>query len=144
MRRESAIEADARKRPELFQWNGPLPREELEEWSRRYGRVPEDLRWFWSSTGGGDVFESETLLSPLGDSSMGDDVVGVTEARRAQGLPGEWVVFHVGFGTSAFHVGDGRYAWFEGSVGAPSRLFDSLDDWYRGVLRAEYAERYGL
>jgi hypothetical protein len=45
---------------------------------------------------------------------------------------------------SAFRPGDGRYAWFEGQGDTPSQLFDSLDDWYRGTLRAEYAGRYGL
>ncbi|WP_205525666.1 hypothetical protein [Pyxidicoccus trucidator] len=75
---------------------------------------------------------------------MGDDIDSVTRVHREKGLSQDWVVFHVGLGMSAFRASDGRYAWFEGQSDAPSQLFDSLDDWYLGTLRAEYTGRYGL
>lgn len=89
------------------------------------------------------MFETETLLCPFGDSVLGDDVDGVTAFHREKGLPREWTVFHVGLGLSAFGSDD-CYAWFEGQTYKPSKLFKSLDDWYRETLRAEYAQRYGL
>jgi hypothetical protein len=108
------------------------------------GNVPRDLVSFWAATGGGDLLESETILSPFGDPFSGDDVEGATTTRRERGLPWGWMIFHVGWGVSAFHLKHLQYAWFEGNLCAPSRTFDSLDAWYVDVLRAEFGGRYGL
>lgn len=140
----SAIEADAVKRPLLFRWRGPLPEDTLRHWTMRHRSVPPDLLRFWSSTGGGEAFETETFLSPIGEPSTGDDIDGVTSSYRRAGLPPDWVVFHVGLGLSAFHLIDGRLAWFGQRTGEPTQVFDSFDGWYRGTLRPEYADRYAL
>lgn len=143
MQADNILLLDARRRPELFHWFGPGPAEQIIDWASKLGGVPEDLLSFWLTTGGGDVFESETLLSPAG-ALVGEDVESVTSACHQRGLPAEWVVFHVGYGVSAISIETGRYAWFEGQANAPSQYFDSLSEWYSQVLRAEYAERYGL
>lgn len=56
---------DARRRPELFVWNGGIDAARLDTWLQsRHLNVPGDLRFFWIQTGGGDFFESETVLAP--------------------------------------------------------------------------------
>ncbi|NVJ21000.1 MULTISPECIES: SMI1/KNR4 family protein [Myxococcus] len=128
----------------LFCWRSPLPEDTLRRWAMGHGSVPTDLLRFWSSTGGGEAFETETFLSPAGDPTTGDDIDGITSSYRRAGLPPDWVVFHVGLGLSAFHPIDGRFAWFDKHPGEPTQVFDSFDGWYRGTLRHEYADRYGL
>ncbi|NTX53125.1 SMI1/KNR4 family protein [Myxococcus sp. CA039A] len=140
----SAIEADAVEQPMLFRWRKPLTEDTLLRWARRYGSVPTDLLRFWSSTGGGEAFETETFLSPVGDPATGDDIESVTSSYRQAGLAPGWIVFHVGLGLSAFHPIDGRFAWFDQRTGEPTQVFKSLDVWYRGTLRHEYAVRYAL
>ena len=145
MRPASQLARDAEQQPALFRWHGAEGRIRLGEWSAGFdGKIPEDLLWLWSSFGGGELFETETLLSPFGDSSVGDDVDSVTSFHRRKGLPEGWVLFHVGWGMSAFNMKDGRFAWFEPGSYSPSRSFESLDDWYVHTLRAEFAGRYGL
>jgi hypothetical protein len=114
LRPASQMMRDAEQRPELFHWHGPEGRTRLSEWAAAVGgKVPEDLLSLWASFGGGELFETETLLSPFGDPSIGDDIDGVTSFSRQRGLAEHWVVFHVGWGMSAFNTIDGRFAWFE-------------------------------
>jgi hypothetical protein len=57
---------DAQAAPHLFFWNGPVDRREIDEWTARRGwLIPDDLSEFWATTGGGEIFEGETLLRPL-------------------------------------------------------------------------------
>ncbi len=145
MRLTGQIGRDAEQRPELFRWKGSESRGRLSGWASGIaGKVPEDLLSLWSSTGGGELFETETLLSPFGDPGVGDDVDGVTQLYRERGLTPDWIVFHTGFGMSAFSTQDGRIAWFGSSSNTPTSVFASVDDWYTHALRAEYAGRYGL
>jgi hypothetical protein len=60
-----AILKDAETRSDLFHWFGAIEREEIESWMRA-GRlsVPSELVELWSLTGGGDLFESETIFRP--------------------------------------------------------------------------------
>lgn len=142
---DSQLARDVEKRPELFRWNGPEDRGRLRKWTAGFdGKIPEEMFLFWEATGGGEVFETETLLSPFGDSSAGEDIEGVTVSCRNRGLPENWMVFHIGWGVSAFDKKDGRFAWFEPQSYSPSRIIESFHDWYVSVLRAEFAERYGL
>src|SRR5690242_16457419 len=92
LRASSDLERDAEKRPDLFRWHGPQPLERLLQWAKASGAVPPDLLAFWSRTGGGEAFETETFLSPFGDPVVGDDVEGVTAFHREKGLPREWTV----------------------------------------------------
>src|SRR4051812_36753612 len=88
LRPANQLARDVEQRPELFHWHGPERRTRLNEWAASIGgKVPEDLLSFWASTGGGEVFETETLLSPFGDPSAGDDVDSATSFHRERGLP---------------------------------------------------------
>lgn len=75
------------------------------------------------------------LLSTIGSRGDVQPLVALAE---------EWVLFHVGWGMSAFNTKDGRFAWFDSGSDSPSRIFESLDDWYTHILRAEFAGHYGL
>ena len=55
---------------------------------------------FWRRTGGGEVFERETLLGPLAVDES-DNVLKMTEHHRSRGLPAGLLLFHIGVCLSA-------------------------------------------
>jgi hypothetical protein len=63
-------------------------------------RVHPGLVSFWRRTGGGDLFESETLLGPLATEET-NNVLKVSEFHWNNGLPRDLLVFHMGLCVSA-------------------------------------------
>jgi hypothetical protein len=143
----STLLTDAMARPDLFVWNGRMDEASLRAWLDRnpwMGPCPGDLLAFWEETGGGDVFETETIYGPLSDPLLGDDIGAVNRQMRAEGMPARFVVYHVGLLTSAVDAASGEYVELEPDGFGVLRRFASLDEWYTATLRAEYAQRYGL
>ena len=136
---------DQKSRPDLFQMVGSIPAHSLEAWlSKRNYVVPDDLRQFWSETGGGDIFESETILSPFVRGDLGDDVDSVNDFHRQKGMPANYLIFHTGIDLTAVRMPSGEYLSIrEGSYDI-QQTFQSLTDWYANLIRREYASRYGL
>jgi hypothetical protein len=61
------LEKDRAIRPDLFHFFGAIRAEKLDDWLReRTLTIPHDLKKFWCETGGGDLFESETILGRSG------------------------------------------------------------------------------
>lgn len=141
----AALREDAKRRPELFDWEGPVSRAHLEPLLAERGwSLPADLVSLWEQTGGGEIFESETLLAPCGDIALGDNLFTFNDELRQQGLPEGYVVFHSGMTVSAVRLADGRYIELDVTDFHERAIFSSLEDWYLRLIRAEYAERYGL
>jgi len=60
---------DSAARPGVFFWFGALPTSQTKDWERENSIcVPADLKTLWSLKGGGDLFESETILQPFGSA----------------------------------------------------------------------------
>src|SRR5215469_681556 len=88
------IYEDALKRPDLFHWFG-VAEAEFEAWLTALPlRVHPGLVGFWRRTGGGDLFESETLLGPL-VKDEGDNVLKLNEYHWSKGLPSDLLIFHI-------------------------------------------------
>jgi len=141
------ILADADVRPELFHWFGAPSPDALEAWLCRHGldgRLPPELLALLQRTGGGDLFESETILGPLGSEVMGDDIVGVTESYRRRGLPSDVWIFQTGCFLCGFTTDRFEYVRLDERSLTVVQRFLRLDDWYIATLRAEFGERYGL
>lgn len=135
--------SDAAQRPELFHWNGALDRAFLGAWLRDENlSVPSDLADFWAEVGGGDFFESETILSPFGDQRLGDDVKSANASHRERGLPPHLMLFHVGVTRTAIEQPTLRYVSLDES-NQPTESFVSLNAWYYSI-RQPFAETYGL
>lgn len=136
--------ADAALKPQLFRWNGPLARADLDAWLAARGLVaPEDLRFLWAATGGGELFETEEVWSPLAPPQYGDDFEGVNAWYREQGMDARHLLFSTGRFDAAVRQPDGALVELVGRTHAEGRTFRSLDEWYR-LLREEFGERYGL
>lgn len=133
---------DAARHPQLFVWNGTIESNQLEVWLQEHQlNLPQDLIELWKQTNGGDLFESETILSPFGDDSLGDDIESVNEFHYSQGMAREYLLFHLGTGLSAVRLSDGYYVKLDESYQEIDQ-FQTLDDWYRDELRSEYGKRY--
>ena len=139
--------SDARVRPDLFHWNGRIDLINLRAWlesNQWLGQCPSDVLLFWQETGGGDIFETETIFGPLSDPSQGDDIALVNHELRVRGMPVRFIAYHVGLLMSAIDTTSGDYVELEPADFCVRRRFVSLDEWYRTTLRAEFRERYGL
>jgi hypothetical protein len=136
---------DAAKRPDLFLWFGAIDPALLAQWlARHHLVVRDDLFELWTRTGGGDIFESETLLGPFGNEALGDDILGVNQYAHEQGLPANYLIFHTGIVRSAIRMSDRRIVTVVRADHTVIAEFESLDRWYVDLLRSEFAERYGL
>lgn len=141
----SVLREDAKRRPELFDWAGPVSSACLAALLAERGwSLPKDLVSFWEETGGGEIFESETMLAPCGEITLGDNLFTFNEELRQRGLPEGYVVFHTGMTMSAVRLADGCYFELDIDDFQERAGFASLEDWYLRLIRAEYAERYGL
>jgi hypothetical protein len=141
------IYEDALVRPDLFHWFGAVEAE-FERWLTAFPlRVHPGLVSFWRRTGGGDLFETETLLGPLAPDEN-DNVLKVSEFHWNKGLPRDLVVFHTGLCLSASSVDMRRHrnrlVVIKPDSFEVAHCFDTFNGWYQNVLRSEYAERYGL
>ena len=141
---------DAQKVPRIFSPFGAIPSAEIQDWLRRTGLVlPSDLIELWQQTGGGDVFESETILRPTVVSTLNsclveDDIEGINAAYAEEGKSGDLYVFHRGLFPSAVRLSDQRFVTLTEGGFTVKDSFASFDEWYVRTLRAEYGERYGL
>ncbi len=139
------LEKDRAVRPDLFDFFGAIKPEKLNEWLReRRLIVPSDLRDFWRESGGGDLFESETVLGPFGPADLDDDVDGMSRYQWQKGMTPDWLVFHKGLGLSVVIMSSGKYANAREESFAVQQTFESLENWYIHFIRKEYAQRYGL
>jgi hypothetical protein len=140
---------DAQAKPELFRPFGAIPRAELREWSYRNALVlPPDLVELWEATGGGDIFESETIFRPTVSSIpnanfVEDDVEGRNAAHAVKGKRSGLYIFQQGAFLSAIQISDQKFVTLTEEYTVDSS-FDSLDSWYVHTLRAEFGARYGL
>ena len=95
--------------------------------------------------GGGDIFESETVLGPFGRQDLADDVDSVNQFHWKEGMPRNFLIFHTGIGgLSVLNVPAGDYASIQEHSYEVQQVFTPLADWYTRLVRPEYAERYGL
>lgn len=135
---------DTRERPDLFCWAGAPGDDALAVWIDQRSLLPgPELRFLLHTTGGGDMFETETILRPFGGRETADNADEVNDLHRRQGLhEGLWL-FHVGLVLSAVDQRDGRIVTLTDDY-AVREQFQSLDEWYIAVIRDEYADRYGL
>jgi hypothetical protein len=142
-----AILDDAARAPHMFAWNGPIAPDRLDAWLRRHdlrSKCPPDLVRLWAETGGGDFFDSETILGPFANAESGDDVSGANEFLRSRGLPANLLVFCRGAFTGAVDVDGREYVDLEERGLRVRGRYASLDAWYFATERREFAVRYGI
>jgi len=141
----STLLSDAARRPDLFLWNGPIPGPELASWlNDRCWTLPPDLVSFLSETGGGNVFESEWILGPYGDSSLGTDLESVNQFHWSRGLGDACLVFNTGGFFSVIDQPRGDYVVVSEKDYRTDSRYPTLEAWYLGTARKEFGRKYGL
>ena len=140
---------DAQSVPGVFYPFGAIPTAELREWLRRNALVlPSDLIELWEATGGGDIFDSETIFRPTVPSIpnicfVADDIEGRNAAHAAEGKPSGFYIFQQGAFLSAIRLSDQKFVTLTENY-AIENSFGAFDDWYVQTLRTEFGARYGL
>ena len=136
---------DSRTYPKIFFWNGLLASEQLSSWLRQNDfNISEELKCLWVSTGGGDFFESETILNPFGAPASGDDVMSINKFHWEKGMPRNYLVFHTGFaGLTAFDMETCSVVLLQNDTYKIKNSYRNLDAWYCGIRR-EFAYKYGF
>ena len=123
---------DAQKVPRVFFPFGAIPVTELHDWLRHTRLVlPSDLIELWQLTGGGDVFESETIFRPTVPSTpngyfVEDDIEGRNTAYAEEGKSGDLYVFQHGAFLSAVRLSDQRFVTLTEGGYTIKDSFDSL------------------
>jgi len=136
---------DAEEYPSCFFWYGAVSSSDLLSWqNERRLKIPNDLLRLWQETGGGDLFETETIVGPQKNGEWADDFDSVNDLHWRKGMPKGFAVFHIGVVLSAFRLRDSRYVILDQESYTVLREYDTLDEWYEKELRAEYESRYGL
>jgi hypothetical protein len=141
---------DAERSPKIFYWFGAIALELIESWMRSNSiTVPPDLVEFWRQTGGGDLFDAETILRPTRIPSIypyfidGDDVDSVTQFQIQNGMPDSYVPFHIGSCLSAVRLSDQVFVTMDEKF-QETAVFATFDEWYMKTLRADFGAHYGL
>jgi len=135
--------------PGVFFPFGAIPKPELRNWLQHSTLVlPPDLIELWELTGGGDIFESETVFRPTVPSIpnscfVEDHIESRNSAHAAKGKPQDLYIFQQGSFLSAVRLSDQKFVTLTKDY-AVANSFDSLDEWYVRALRTEFGGRYGL
>ncbi|HXJ13169.1 MAG TPA: SMI1/KNR4 family protein [Candidatus Limnocylindrales bacterium] len=136
---------DAAKRPEYFSWAGAIEPPVLDSWLAERGwNVPDDLKYFWSKTGGGDFFESETIFAPFSDLWAHDSIDEVNRHQINRGIPKHYLPLHDGLRFSAVNLNTQKYMFLDENNYQVQEEFPSLEAWYVEGIRPEFVERYSL
>jgi hypothetical protein len=106
--------------------------------------VPEELVDLWQWMGGGVMFDSETILTPVPGQAVDDGVDDANKWLREHGPPDGYLVFHEGVSLSAVRQPDGVIVELDRGDFTEKSTFASVSDWYVRMIRANFAERYGL
>lgn len=124
----------------LFLWNGLVAQDLLKNIIAKEGwNIPQDLFEFWCQTGGGDIFETEEILCPTVNLN---EIKEVNLAIRS--VTPDLIAFHMGLCITAVRQSNCDYVVLESEGGPIINTYKSFESWYKGTLRAEYSERYGL
>ena len=135
---------DAFTHPQIFLWCGALDREKLDRWKApNQVEIPLDLIRLWSVTGGGEMFETEALLSPFATDPE-YDITAKNNLYWESGIDKELLVFHCGTWISAVRNASPHFTSFKEHDSGNQLYFQTVDAWYRETLRQEYQKRYGL
>jgi len=135
---------DAGQKPQLFNWDGAIDVRDLSTWfEKRKLKIPQDLFDFYCTTGGGTIFEGETILGPYGNKNLGDDLEGMNKYHWEKGMPKNYLIFHTGLDLTVIDMNTFEYIVLSKDYHSLS-IYESLDEWYINHLRNEYASRYGL
>lgn len=140
----SNIIKDTKDYPHLFNWTGSVPQKTLNDWLLKEGYIiPPNLKALWVELGGGDIFESETILHPWLGSTYGDDIPSFNSYQCALGMSYRYLIFHVGIRLSSVKLSDGKLVTLD-RMYQELQVFNNLNEWYVQAIRLEYQERYKL
>ena len=130
--------------PYLFNWFYNVSEEKLKKWlGMNKMNIPNDYFEFLCLTGGGDIFESETLLGPFVNENSGDEIISNNNYFYEKGMSKDYLVFHTGMSISVIDLNHFQYNVLDENFFIREH-FRSFDSWYMQYIRKEFSDRYNL
>lgn len=89
------LKKELKKNPDIFVPYGKINKRILVEELQKYKfNFPKELIKFWINYGGGDLFETETILSPIpSESEFVYDIRKINDFRYKNGLNKRYIIF---------------------------------------------------
>ena len=138
---------DALANPLLFPLGWKVKTVDIENWMVSQSlELPAELIEIWSSIGGGDFLESETLLVP-NQSTFTDEIESIeatTSFLVENGFQKEFFVIHKGCVVSAVKQGTQSIFVFSADNYVSVCIYDSFENWYKTEFRDQFGTKYGL
>ncbi len=131
--------------PDLFHWNSQITPQELEKWLKiKNIKVDKELFDFWCQTGGGDLFESETIHGPWGNKELVEDLESVNKYYWQKGMPKNYLLIHEGIANTVIEMNTFQYIVTNEEFIEIVYKYSTFSEWYEKYLRFFFQERYNL
>lgn len=142
---KNQIFKDAKENPKLFRWNGSIKKEGVLKWFKlREWNITDEMIEFYCITGGGEIFESETILGLYKNQVFGDDLESMNKYYQNKGMSIHWLLFHIGIKNSALNMDTSEIIIFDSISFKIIERYKSFSEWYIKFIREEYKDRYDL
>lgn len=132
------------KYPRSFFPFGKVDSFTLDNEIRKYSfKFPDELVSIWKEYGGGDLYQTETILYPLQNDKI-DNVVDLNNAYWADGMPRNNFVFHIGTGgVTAFNLETGEVINLNTDNWNVTCRYLSFVDWFKNLRNELMLMDYG-
>ena len=129
------VKKTLRKKPYmLFEFGLPNKKELDKELKKHDFAFPKELVKFWKTYGGGDLFETETILYPLDtDNTEYDSMPLMNRFFEEKGFNNDYYIFHTNNSTlAAFHKKTHEIVVFGNELTKfrIERHYKNIDEWF--------------
>ncbi len=138
------IKSDIKKYPTILFPFGRIGAAELKKELNNYNfKFPSELVDIWSEFGGGDFFQTETILYPYQNEHI-DNIVDVNNFLIKEGMPVKYFAFHIGRGevTAFLKEDNNRIVNLKRDSWQETYHYSSFKDWFADLRMELISMRY--
>jgi len=124
----------------FFEYN-PVDKNVLFKELKKYNfSFPNELIHLWLELGGGDLFETYSILHPVhSELDWADDMITHNEYALSLGFDNEYFIFARDAGESAaFHKKNHKIVVFENQTFRKLKSYENITDWFQQMLYWHY------
>jgi len=127
------LKKKSKENPKMFSPFGGIDKKLLTNELSKYNfKFPNELVQFWEAYGSTDLFQVETILSPIhSDNEFIYDIIEINDFLHQKGLNENYIVFHENAAeVSAFEKHTHKVAIISNKDYRIKRQFDNLGQWF--------------